>query len=130
MQNIPDNLYDVLRKGGMTEPKECYANCSAAVIHKYFETYVLGLAKLPSEADFVRHAWVEDNNISYDPTLQRQQLHTQTTYKALHRLNRDELIHVIKCHYGSAELKHRTDNKIGFNPPILTHEGNITIIDE
>ncbi len=107
-----------------TEPGRCFMNAFKLVNRYSNMKYVLCLVKYKNEPD-VPHAIILVGDSYYDPTLEAQNKHNDSTYSVLHKLTLDDIKSLISNGLGREMLSAMVEGKIPWNLPIVDESGNI-----
>jgi hypothetical protein len=121
MTPLPSGLLQQLGNVGCTVPKQCYANCLAAVANYLLaEKYVLCFVEIES-GERLGHAVIKIDGNYYDPTLEPQAPH-KVKYWWHSEYTKTELRDFVKAQYKDIVPK---NGGIEVFPPSLRQDGTV-----
>jgi len=133
ISNIPKDLYDLLVRNNLTQPKLCYTNSFQAVMNtiskQQFDIhYVLGTVTTKEGHEF-DHAFIKCNGKYHDPTLEPQGLHSNSTYKIEKEFSPLEIVDLLKNKFPMADITEMVEGKKPWWPLQKTSVGVYQFVD-
>ena len=129
---LPPALKAHLQNLGLMAPAMCFQNSLMAVMTTLEAgnlSYVLGWVTHPSDGKRTQHAWLKDEALYYDPTLEPQGQHLESKYEVVHELSTIEVTLVLKKRFGDDKVKRMMKGKEPWWCLCLLPNGNFGFVD-
>jgi hypothetical protein len=133
IENIPDSLYEILRRCDLLKPKMCFVNSFIAVMNTMSKDefdihYVLGTVTTKDWHEF-DHAIIKCNGKYHDPTLEPQNLHSSSTYRIEKEFSPEEIVELLKEFFPMPFIKDMVEGEKPWWPLQRTSPGVYEFVD-